>query len=120
MYKNDPNQTPLVIKYVVRNRILSWSPRNQGKRVPLEVSILQDLLKDGCMFVPRMHQYFQDEFFFYLILESHDSIDLFEYIERNTSIPEETIRDIIKQVLNAVNHVHSLGIVHRDIKVYRD
>lgn len=51
-------------------------------------------------------------------MEYSPSIDLFELIEQNVDFMDEAkMRMIFSQILDAVRHLHSIGIVHRDIKV---
>lgn len=42
--------------------------------------------------------------------------DLFECIEAHTRLPEDTIRHMFVQILDAVLYLYSLGICHRDLK----
>lgn len=42
--------------------------------------------------------------------------DLFECIEAHSVLPINTIQKIFNQILDAVLHLHSQGIVHRDLK----
>jgi serine/threonine protein kinase len=49
-------------------------------------------------------------------MEYKPATDLFEFIEQH-SLDEKTVKVIFKQVLLAIEHIHDLGIVHRDIKV---
>ena len=43
-------------------------------------------------------------------------MDLFDYIELNTKMPESEIKLIFRQVAKAIKHLHQNKIVHRDIK----
>jgi serine/threonine protein kinase len=47
---------------------------------------------------------------------SQHATDLYECIERRGSFPENQARYIFNQILDAVSHLHSLNLVHRDIK----
>lgn len=44
------------------------------------------------------------------------SCDLFECIEAHARLPEETIRKIFSQIVQAVCYLYAVGIVHRDLK----
>ncbi|KAJ3274012.1 hypothetical protein HDV01_003682 [Terramyces sp. JEL0728] len=111
--KSEPN-FPLVMKYIVRTRILTFHRSEELGRVPAEIAILHEL-KGRSPLLPNMLHYFYDDFFYFLVSEYTDSTDLFDYIESN-NLPESSIKDIFKQVLQAIGIVHSKDIVHRDLK----
>ena len=44
--------------------------------------------------------------------------DLFDYMKsRNFEINEERTREIVQSIANAIQYLHSFGIIHRDIKL---
>ncbi|KAJ3126250.1 hypothetical protein HK098_007722 [Nowakowskiella sp. JEL0407] len=49
-------------------------------------------------------------------LQRKQSCDLFECIEQYSRFSEKRSRIVFKQIVEAVHHLNSLGIVHRDIK----
>lgn len=49
-------------------------------------------------------------------LSRRPSMDLFECIEQHDSLSEEIAKKVFRQVALAVRHLHSRGVVHRDIK----
>jgi serine/threonine protein kinase len=83
--------------------------------MPLEIAILHDLYNSPHPNIPRMRLSFSDFFYYYIVMEYQPAMDLFDYITKNT-MQEASIKTVFKQVLDAVQHIHSLGIVHRDIK----
>lgn len=52
-----------------------------------------------------------------IIFEHFDGIDLFELLNKNGSLHYDKSIYIIKQILDAINYIHSLGIAHMDIKL---
>ena len=54
--------------------------------------------------------------FQYIVMEYISGITLKEYINKIKKIPHNDVLNIIKQILDALTHAHSKGIVHRDIK----
>ena len=45
-----------------------------------------------------------------------DKFDLFDYVA-NANISEPMARFMIRKIVDAIEHIHSLGIFHRDIKL---
>ena len=45
-----------------------------------------------------------------------DGVDMFKYMEENGKFSETEAAYFIRKILEAVNHIHSIGVVHRDLK----
>ena len=58
----------------------------------------------------------QDTVFLYLVLELAHGGDLFQYLRRMERFPVPTARFYAAQVVLGLEHLHSLGIVYRDLK----
>lgn len=52
-----------------------------------------------------------------IIFEHFDGIDLFELLTKNGPLHYDNSIFIMKQLLSAVNYIHTLGIAHMDIKL---
>ncbi|KAI8070696.1 hypothetical protein BC940DRAFT_295349 [Gongronella butleri] len=117
--KDDGTKQKVVIKYVIKSRILvdCWTRDRKLGMVPAEIHILHTLRKiphDNC---GDMLDYFEDDDYYYIVMALHGAgMDLFDYIELKETMLESEIRAIFKQIALAVNHLHSHGIVHRDVK----
>lgn len=57
------------------------------------------------------------KFFFCFCLGINESLFWLDYIIENKRLSERKAREIFRQILAALNHCHSCGIVHRDLKV---
>jgi len=61
---------------------------------------------------------FENSDYYYIVLEYMEGKDLFDYLKaRNFSISEDRARHLAIQIAEAIQYLHSYGIVHRDIKL---
>ncbi|KAG1457743.1 hypothetical protein G6F56_006544 [Rhizopus delemar] len=118
--KDDPDMTKVVIKCIAKSRIVvdSWIRDRKLGLIPLEIHILkklQDHPQPNCC---SIESYLEDEDTYFAIMKLHGerSMDLFDYIELNEHVDEEAIKNLFLQISKAVEHIHKLHIVHRDIK----
>ncbi len=69
--------------------------------------------------IVKLYNYFEDETYFYLILEKGD-IDFYYYLSKKlkrTPISELKVIEYAKQIIDAVFYLHSEKIIHCDIKL---
>lgn len=129
--------TKVIIKYVVKSLILRgcWTDSNDlakhkinlkcssNRRFPNEIAVLQymhDKLDEN---IPdnltKLITYWEDSIYYYLVFADTDyDSDLFDYIDKNPNglMPEMEAKTIFKEILDAVQTLHHINIVHRDIK----
>ena len=55
----------------------------------------------------------------YIVLEKVNGGELFSRIVGRARFSESEARALMKPLLEAVAYIHSMGIIHRDIKVHR-
>ncbi|KAI8096525.1 uncharacterized protein BX664DRAFT_377836 [Halteromyces radiatus] len=116
--KSDPSKE-FVIKAIVKSRIIidSWIRDRKYGSIPMEVHILLKLQQSRHVNCPQLVTFFEDDDNYYTVTRLHgDGMDLFDYIELNDHMTEGQVRRIFQQVVAAVQHLHKLRIVHRDIK----
>ncbi len=113
----------VVLKYVNKRRILvdTWTKDRRLGTVPLEIHVLDYLRKDGLRHpnIVEMIDFFEDDMYYYIEMVPHGvpGMDLFDYIEMQTTMDEEECRHIFVQVVAALHHLHTKAlVVHRDIK----
>lgn len=84
------------------------------KEIPMEVYLLSTLKHPNIVTVLDV---FENEKFYQLVMEKHGSgMDLFEFIDRRPIMDEQLRSYIFRQIVNAIDYLHSLKILHRDIK----
>jgi protein-serine/threonine kinase len=113
----------MVLKYVTKKRILvdTWTRDRRLGTVPLEIHVLDYLRRDGFRHpnIVEMEGFFEDEINYYIEMVPHGlpGMDLFDYIELRSNMDEGECRNIFKQVVDAIHHLHTKAlVVHRDIK----
>jgi serine/threonine-protein kinase len=57
-----------------------------------------------------------DDDIYYIVMEYLEGITLHELIQQNKGLQTDTAIDICIQICEALDHAHSNGIIHRDIK----
>ena len=113
----------VVLKYVTKRRILvdTWTRDRRLGTVPLEIHVLDYLRRDEFSHpnIVEMEGFFEDDVNYYIEMVPHGlpGMDLFDYIELRTNMDEGECRNIFRQVVDAIRHLHTKAlVVHRDIK----
>ncbi|KAF9885748.1 hypothetical protein FE257_012633 [Aspergillus nanangensis] len=113
----------VVLKYVTKKRILvdTWTRDRRLGTVPLEIHVLDYLRRDGLKHpnIVEMEGFFEDDINYYIEMMPHGlpGMDLFDYIELKVNMDESECRNIFRQVVDAIHHLHTKAlVVHRDIK----
>ncbi|GFG21505.1 serine/threonine-protein kinase ppk6 [Aspergillus udagawae] len=120
--KKNPSKK-VVLKYVTKKRILvdTWTRDRRLGTVPLEIHVLDYLRRDGLKHpnIVEMEGFFEDDVNYYIEMMPHGlpGMDLFDYIELKVNMDEVECRNIFRQVVDAIHHLHTKAlVVHRDIK----
>ncbi|KAK1323919.1 3-phosphoinositide-dependent protein kinase 2 [Acorus calamus] len=86
---------------------------NKIQYVKLERIVLDQLDHPGII---RLYFTFQDTYSLYMALESCEGGELFDQITRKGRLSEDEARFYAAEVIDALEYMHSLGLIHRDIK----
>ncbi|KAK8751737.1 hypothetical protein OTU49_010021, partial [Cherax quadricarinatus] len=107
----------VVTKFIKKSKVYQDSWVNDPllhRRVPLEVALLMTLDHPNIVSVLDM---FENDDYFQLVMEKWGAgMDLFEFIDRNPILEEPLAAHIFRQIVSALTYLHSLNIIHRDVK----
>ncbi|KAM7535043.1 hypothetical protein Aperf_G00000100933 [Anoplocephala perfoliata] len=79
-----------------------------------EVSILRKVA--GHPNIITLYDVFEEDAYVFLVFEICKGGELFDYLTKMVTLSEKRTRIIMRQMLDALNFIHSKGIVHRDLK----
>ena len=63
-----------------------------------------------------MYGCFDDKTHLYIVLEYMDGGTLYEQLKKTSKLNEPQTAAIIKQMAEAIDYLHDMGIAHRDLK----
>ncbi|XP_066196398.1 serine/threonine-protein kinase pim-1-like [Sylvia atricapilla] len=107
---------PVAIKRVPRNRVRHWGELPDGTSAPLEI-VLLDKVSTGFPGVVQLLEWLELPSDVVMVLERPERCqDLKQFIRARGFLSEEVARELFRQVLEAVRHCTSCGVLHRDIK----
>ncbi|NXP94687.1 PIM1 kinase, partial [Passerina amoena] len=103
-------------KRVPRNRVRHWGELPNGASAPLEI-VLRAKVSCGCVGVIQLLEWLELPDSFLLVLERPEQCqELSGVLAERGFLPEEEALGLFRQVLEAVRHCTSCGVLHRDIK----
>jgi len=79
-----------------------------------EIDILSKIDHDG---VVRMYNIFETEETMFIVMELMEGGELYEEIIKRSLFSEQEASQILKQIVGALEYLHSLNVVHRDLKL---
>ncbi|EGR27766.1 hypothetical protein IMG5_189670 [Ichthyophthirius multifiliis] len=66
--------------------------------------------------IVKYYGYKQDQEFLYIYMEQMSGGSISSMLKQYGSFDEEVIKIFVKQIVQGLSYLHSLGVVHRDIK----
>ncbi|XP_008487758.1 phosphorylase b kinase gamma catalytic chain, skeletal muscle/heart isoform isoform X2 [Diaphorina citri] len=101
------------VEYAAKIIDLSADPENKVSTLE-EVRILR--LVAGHPFIIQLHDVFESETFIFLVFELCKNGELFDHLTSVVALTEKKTRYIMRQLFEALEHVHNHSVVHRDLK----
>ena len=114
------NNTKKYFCVKIINKINKGIDEDEYKIMMWEKSIFLFLKKFPNPNIAKAYDYYENSDYIYLISEYVNGTDLKEFYEYhkfdNYTLKTDLLISISYQILNALNYIHSYGIIHRDIK----
>lgn len=94
------------------------------KKVTVEKAVSHDICLEGIIMnkvnhrnLPKFYGLYKDSKYYYLAMEYIDGITLIEYLDINKKMDLVKLKDVSRQLVDAIKYLHTNNIVHRDIKL---
>ncbi len=87
--------------------------KNQIKHLKTEKKVLFQACEE---WIPKMYCSFKDNKYLYLVMEYLPGGDLMNFFIQRDILPEEEAKFYIAQLVIAINSIHKMNFIHRDIK----
>jgi serine/threonine protein kinase len=109
LYKKLSTSDTYAIKTVDINYM---KEKKLSKSLKIEKNILKEINND---YVVNSYYIFQDKKYYYFVMEYLPGGDVYTLLSKN-NLPKRTIQLIVAETILAVNYLHSIHIIHHDIK----
>lgn len=110
LVKNIENNQYYACKIVPKARL---NTIHLEKRFEIEIRIAQQMHHPG---IVELCDLLKDDNNYYIIMEFCPNGELFQFIVDRNNLSEDEAKPLFRQILEALQYVHSHGVSHRDLK----
>ena len=107
---NKYTKEKVAIKLLEKSKI---TEKEDLKRINREISIIKKLSHPNII---KINEIFENEKYYYIIMDYCSKGELFDYIVKKTKLTEDESSFFFYQIINAIEYIHKKNIVHRDLK----
>lgn len=104
-----PTGIEVAIKIIDKTQLNS----NSLEKLFREVSIMKLLIHPN---IVKLYEVIETEKTLYLVMEYVNNGEVFEFLVKNGRMKENIARQKFRQIVSAVQYLHSKNIIHRDLK----
>ena len=91
-------------------QLAAWGPSSMARR---EVELLSALNHPNII---HFIDVYEDTQFLYVVMEKCSGGEVFQHVVKQKRLHESEVADLCRQMFSAIEYIHSLQIIHRDIK----
>lgn len=106
--RSDADKKTFAIKSISKKNL-----QNNSKSLKREFKIMRIV---NHVNIVRLYEAYEDQLFLHLVMENCTGGNIFERISQNGPFSEENASNLMKQLLETVEYLHSNNIAHRDLK----
>ena len=106
---------PVAIKEIPK-RVLTTERQKETTRREIEIMMLVAARAPADLAVVKLYAIVETATMIYICMELVEGGELFDHIVEAGAYDERKTRRVMRRLLEALSHLHSIGIIHRDIK----
>ena len=104
----------VAIKSFNKNIKTKYGDKLNLDKILYEINLMRKLNHQN---ITKILETFEDEQFYFIIMEYINGGNLFSYVKKRRKLSEKVAKFIFRQIILGIKHIHSQLIVHRDIKL---